>query len=48
MKQLIPRMVRAECIDEKLKTKDQMAWGSRMNSIRQRVEGIILAERICE
>ena len=46
MEQIIPRMVQAESIDEKLKSKDQMAWIGRMNNIRQRADEIILAELI--
>ena len=44
MEQIIPRMARAEGVDEKLKAKDQMTWVGRMNNIRQRAE--ILAELI--
>ena len=46
MEQIIPRMARAEGVDEKLKAKDQMTWVGRMNNIRQRAEEIILAELI--
>ena len=46
MEQIIPRMVQAEGIDEKLKAKDQMAWVGWMNSILQRAEEIILQELI--
>ena len=46
MEQIIPRMALAEGVDEKLKAKDQMAWVSRMNSIRQRAEKMILQELI--
>ena len=46
MEQIIPRMVQAEGIDEKLKAKDQMAWIGRMNNIRQRVEEMVLEELI--
>ena len=48
MEQIIPRMARAEGIDERLKAKDQMAWVGRMNNIRQRAEEMILTELICE
>ena len=46
MEQIIPRMAQAEGIDEKLKTKDQITWVGRMNSIRQRAEEMILQELI--
>ena len=46
MERIIPRMVQAEGIDEKLKAKDQMAWIGRMNDIRQKADEIILAELI--
>ena len=46
MEQIIPRMARAEGVDEKLKAKDQIAWVGRMNNIRQRAEETILAELI--
>ena len=46
MEQIIPHMVQAEGVDEKLKAKDQMAWVGRMNSIRQRAEETILQELI--
>ena len=46
MEQIIPRMARAEGVDEKLKAKDQMAWVGQMNNIRQRAEEIILQELI--
>ena len=46
MEQIIPRMAQAECVDEKLKAKDQMAWVGRMNNIRLRAEEIILQELI--
>ena len=46
MEQIISQMARAEGVDEKLKAKDQMAWVGRMNSIRQRVEEMVLEELI--
>ena len=46
MEQIIPHMVQAEGVDERLKAKDQMAWVGRMNSIRQRAEETILQELI--
>lgn len=44
MDMMIPRMARAEGVNERLKAKDQMAWVGQMNSIRQRAEEIILNE----
>lgn len=46
MEQIIPRMSRAEGVDENLKAMNQIAWVGRMNNIRQRAEEIILAELI--
>ena len=46
MEQYISRMTQAEGVDEKLKTKDQITWIGRMNSIRQRAEEMILQELI--
>ena len=37
-------MAQTEGINEKLKVSDQLGWISRMNSIRQRAEEIILNE----
>ena len=46
MEQIISRMSRAEGVDEMLKATDQMSWVGRMNSIRQRVEEMVLEELI--
>jgi hypothetical protein len=46
MEQIISQIAQTEGVDEKLKAKDQMAWVGRMNSIRQRVEEMILEELI--
>ena len=46
MEQIVPRMAQAEGVDERLKAKDQMAWVSRMNNIRQRAEEMILQELV--
>ena len=46
IEQIISRMAWADGADEKLKAKDQMAWVGRMNSIRQRVEEMVLEELI--
>ena len=37
-------MAEAEGINEKLKASDQLGWISRMNSIRHRVEELLLDE----
>ena len=42
--QIVPRMAQAECVDEELKAKDQMAWIGRMNNIRKRAEETVLYE----
>ena len=39
-------MAEAEGINEKLKASDQFGWISRMNSIRHRVEELLLDELI--
>ena len=46
MEQIISQIAQTEGVDEKLKAKDQMAWVGRMNSIRQRVEEMVLEELI--
>ena len=46
MERMIALMAGAEGINEKLKASDQLGWISRMNSIRQQEEEIILAELI--
>ena len=43
---MIPQMMRAEGVDERLKAVDQMEWVARMNSIKHRTEEILLAELI--
>lgn len=42
------QMAEREGVTEKLKAEDQMAWVHAMNSIRNRVEEIVLAELIYE
>ena len=44
MERMIAQMAEAEGINEKLKASDQLKWISRMNSIRHRVEEILLDE----
>ena len=44
MERMIAQMAEAEGINEKLKASDQLGWISRMNSIRHRVEEILLDE----
>ena len=46
MERMIAQMSEAEGINEKLKASDQLRWISRMNSIRHRVEEIILDELV--
>lgn len=46
MERIICRMAETEGIDEQLKVSDQLGWVSRMNSIRQRAEEIVLAELV--
>ena len=46
MKRMIAQMAEAEGINEKLKASDQLGWISRMNSIRHRVEEIVLDELV--
>ena len=46
MEQIISQIAQTEGVDEKLKANDQMAWVGRMNSIRQRVEEMVLEELI--
>ncbi len=48
MEGMIPRMAKAEGIDEKLKARDPMAWVASMNSIRHRAKETILTELIYE
>ena len=46
MERMIALMAGAERINEKLKAYDQLGWISRMNSIRHRVEEIVLDELV--
>ena len=46
MDQMIRQMEEIEGINEKLKDSDQLGWISRMNSIRQRAEEVIIDEII--
>ena len=46
MERMIGRMAEAEGINEQLKASDQLGWISRMNSIHQRAEEIILDELV--
>ena len=46
MERMIAQIAEAEGINEKLKASDQLKWISRMNSIRHRVEEILLDELI--
>ena len=48
MEGMIPRMAKAEGIDEKLKARDLITWVASMNSIRYRAEETILTELIYE
>ena len=45
---LMTQMAEREGVTEQLKAEDQMAWVQAMNSIRSRVEEIVLAELIYE
>ena len=42
MERIIPRMAEAEGINEQLKASDHLGWVSRMNSIHQRAEEILM------
>ena len=46
IERMISRMAEAEGINEQLKASDQLGWVSRMNSIHQRAEEIILEELV--
>ena len=46
MERMIALMAGTEGINEKLKASDQLGWISRMNSIRHRVEEIVLDELV--
>lgn len=48
LEQIITDMAATEGVNEKLKAADQMEWVCRMNSIRNRVEEIILDEMVFE
>jgi hypothetical protein len=39
-------MQKQQCIDEKLKARDQLAWVGRMNNIRNAAEEIVFHELI--
>ena len=43
---LIEQYAATEGITEQLKAEDQLAWVGRMNSIRERVEEIVLSELV--
>ena len=43
---MIHQMAETEGVNEKLKASDQLGWISRMNSIRHRVEEIVLDELV--
>ena len=44
---LIAQYAEREGMTEELKERDQMEWVRRMNSIRERVEEVIISELIC-
>ncbi len=44
MERMVRQMADAEGITQDLKSRDQMAWVGRMNSIRQRAEEVVLEE----
>ena len=46
MERMIAQMAEAEGINEKMKASDQLRWISQMNSIRHRVEEMLLAELV--
>ena len=46
MERVIAQMAKAEGVTEALKAADQMAWVQRMNSIRHRVEEIVLHDLV--
>ena len=46
MSRIISQMAEAEGVDEQLKASNQLEWITRMNSIRQRAEEIVLAELV--
>ena len=46
IERMIGRIAEAEGVNEQLKVSDQLGWVSRMNSIHQRAEEIILEELV--
>lgn len=44
--QLVEQMKKAEGVTEQLKAENQMEWVGRMNSIRSRVEEVVLSELV--
>ena len=46
MERMIAQLAEAEGINEQLKVSDQLGWISRMNSIRHRVEELLLDELV--
>ena len=46
MERIINRIAEAEGVNEQLKASDQLGWVSRINSIHQRAEEIILDELV--
>ena len=44
--QLISQLAQREGVTEKMKAENQMEWVARMNSIRNRVDEIVLSELI--
>ena len=48
MERVVAQMAEREGVTKTLKASAQLEWGGRMNNIRNRAEGIVLAEVICE
>lgn len=48
LEHMIPRMAKAEGVDGALKSRDQMEWVRRMNSIKARAEEVLFAEIVYE
>ena len=46
MERIISQIAEAEGVNEQLKASDQLGWITRMNSIRQRAEEMVLAELV--
>ena len=44
IEKLVKKMAKTENVDEKFKAENQLEWVQRMNSIKNRVEAIILNE----